>query len=355
MTDTATRRATHCLTRTALATAMVSLTAIAAVGQTPAASLKTASARSWTPPRTAWGDPDLQGTWPGTPMMGVPLQRPAELGERRLLTDAEFAAREEAARRQAQADNEEVAAPRAAAGAGTGGPGHWGERGQPQRQTSLIVDPPDGRMPAMTPEGQKRTAAIPRTLYYDNGPGGPFNGPEDLSVYDRCITRGVVGSTLPVGYNAGNQIVQGPGYVAIRYEMIHETRLIPLDGRPHVGQRIRTYMGDPRGHWEGNTLVVETTNFNGKAGITGNGRATYTSDAIRLVERFTRVDRDTLQYEVTIDDPTMWTRPWTVALPLKQDPQYGMFEYACHEGNYGLRNILSASRAGDKESGATAK
>jgi hypothetical protein len=282
-------------------------------------------------------------------MMGVPLQRPAELGERRLLTDAEFAAREEAARRQAQADNAEVAAPRAPAGAGTGGPGHWGERGQPQRQTSLIVDPPDGRMPPMTPEGQKRTAAIPRTLYYDNGPGGPFNGPEDLSVYDRCITRGVIGSTLPVGYNAGNQIVQGPGYVAIRYEMIHETRLIPLDGRPHVGQRIRTYMGDARGHWEGTTLVVETTNFNGKAGITGNGRATYTSDAIRLVERFTRVDRDTLQYEATIDDPTMWTRPWTVALPLKQDPQYGMFEYACHEGNYGLRNILSASRAGDRD------
>jgi hypothetical protein len=334
---------------------MVSLTAIAAVGQTPAASLKTAPVKNWTPPRTAWGDPDLQGTWPGTPMMGVPLQRPTELGERRLLTDAEFAAREEAARRQAQSDNEEVVAPRAAAGAGTGGPGHWGERGQPQRQTSLIVDPADGRMPAMTPEGQKRTAAIPRTLYYDNGPGGPFNGPEDLSVYDRCITRGVVGSTLPVGYNAGNQIVQGPGYVAIRYEMIHETRLIPLDGRPHVGRRIRTYMGDPRGHWEGNTLVVETTNFNGKAGITGNGRATYTSDAIRLVERFTRVDRDTLEYEVTIEDPTMWTRPWTVALPLKQDPQYGMFEYACHEGNYGLRNILSASRAGDKEPAANAK
>ena len=216
-----------------------------------------------------------------------------------------------------------------------------------------MVDPKDGKIPPLTPEAQKRIAA--RAAARKTSGRGEADSWTDRSLYDRCITRGVVGSTLPVGYNAGNQIVQGPGYVALRYEMIHETRVIPLDRRPHVGERIRTYMGDPRGHWEGNTLVVETTNFNGKAGITGNGRATYTSDAIRLVERFTRVDRDTLQYEVTIDDPTMWTRPWTVALPLKQDPQYGMFEYACHEGNYGLRNILSASRAGDQESAAKAK
>ncbi|MEK7215363.1 MAG: hypothetical protein AAB289_07210, partial [Chloroflexota bacterium] len=319
-------QAKHWLTLTAVGTAIVSLVAVSAAGQTPPAAVKTAAAakpapaKRWTPPRTAWGDPDLQGTWPGTPMMGVPLQRPAELAERRVLTDAEFAAREEQARRQAQADSEVFAALRAPGGVAgnTGGPGHWGERGQPQRQTSLIVDPPDGRMPLMTPEGQKRTAAIPATLYYDNNGGGPFNGPEDLSVYDRCITRGVIGSTLPVGYNAGNQIVQGPGYVAIRYEMIHEARLIPLDGRPHGSPNIRTYMGDPRGHWEGDTLVVETTNFNGKTGVTGNGRATYTSDAIRLLERFTRVDADTIQYEATIDDPKMWTRPWTVAFPLKR-------------------------------------
>ena len=353
--------------------AVLSLAAASVAGQTPTAGVKaTASAanppplaretrasfgevkalappkpaepakRGWTPPRTAWGDPDLQGTWPGTAMMGVPLERPAQLGEKRFLTDEEFAARASGAGRGGGAGRV------GGAGAGTGPPGHWGEQGQPQRQTSLIVDPPNGKMPPMTPEGQKRTAAIPATLYYDNGPGGPFNGPEDLSVYDRCITRGVIGSMVPVGYNAGNQIVQGPGYVALRNEMIHETRVIPLDGRPHVSSVIRQYMGDSRGRWEGNTLVVETSNFNGKTGVGANGRAIYHSDALHLLERFTRTSADTIRYEATIDDPTMWTRPWTITFPLTLDPGYGMFEYACHEGNYGLRNILSASRADEK-------
>jgi hypothetical protein len=323
-----------------------------AVGRTLSGPAKPARA-GWTPPRTPWGDPDLQGIWPGTAMMGVPMERPRQFGERRFLTDEEFVAREAQATRQGQADTEEFAAPRAsAAPAGnTGGPGHWGERGLPQRQTSLVVDPPDGRMPAMTAEGLQRTAAIPASLYYDNNGGGIFNGPQDLSVYDRCITRGVVGSMMPVGYNAGNQIVQAPGYVALRNEMIHETRIIPLDGHGHVSPAIRGYMGDSRGHWEGNTLVVDTTNFNGRTGVGANGRAIYHSDALHLTERFTRVDADTIQYEVTIDDSKMWTRPWTMAFPLKQDAGYGMFEYACHEGNYGLRNILSGARAGDRVKG----
>jgi hypothetical protein len=312
----------------------------------------TVGAAPWTVPRTAWGDPDLQGVWPGTAMMGVPLERPTQFGGKLMLSDEEFAARAAQARRQAEADNEEFVAPAPSpaaviAGAGSGPPGHWGERGRPQRQTSLVVDPPDGRIPPMNDEGRKRTAAIPATRYYDNSGGGVFNGPEDLSVYDRCISRGVIGSMVAVGYNAGNQIVQGPGWVALRNEMIHEARMIPLDGRPHAPATIRGYMGDSRGRWDGATLVVDTTNFNGRTGIGGNGRALYHSDALHVVERFTRADADTIQYEATIDDPKTWTRPFTIAFPLKRDPGYGMFEYACHEGNYGLRNILSAARAGD--------
>jgi len=300
-------------------------------------------ASTWTPPRTPWGDPDLQGVWPGTAMMGVPMERPRQLGNRRFLTDEEFAARQNPALAQP------VAAPRAPAqGPGTGPPGHWGERGEPQRQTSLVVDPPDGRIPAMTPEGERRTAAVPKTWYYDNDGGGPFSAPTDLSAYDRCITRGVIGSMLPVGYNAGNEIVQAPGYVALRNEMIHETRIIPLQGRAHLAPVIRQYMGDSIGRFEGDTLVVETTNLTSKTGAGANGRAIFHSEALRLTERFTRTDADTIQYEMTIDDPVMWTRPWTLSFPLKQDPGYGMFEYACHEGNYGLRNILSGSRADER-------
>jgi hypothetical protein len=309
--------------------------------------------RQYVVPRTPWGDPDLQGLWPGTGMMGVPLERAANLGDKSILTDEELAARATQARREAAQDEEEFVAPRPTTeavltGAGTGPPGHWGERGAPQRQTSLIVVPADGRIPPMTAEGQKRTAAIPASLYYDNSGAGVFNGPEDLSVYDRCITRGLIGSMVAVGYNAGNQIVQGPGWVALRNEMIHEARMIPTDGRRHVSPGIRTYMGDSVGRWDGATLVVDTTNFNGKTGVGANGRAIYHSDALHVVERFTRVDANTIQYEAIIDDPKTWTRSFTIAFPLKRDMSYGMFEYACHEGNYGLRNILSAARAGDR-------
>jgi hypothetical protein len=306
-------------------------------------------------PRTPWGDPDLQGKWPGTAMMGVPLERPASLGDKAQLTDNEFAARAAQSQRQAEQDEEAFVAPRSVptaeallTGAGTGPPGHWGERGTPTRQTSLVVDPPNGRIPPVTPEGERRTAAIPASRFYDNSGAGVFNGPEDLSVYDRCITRGLIGSMVAVGYNAGNEIVQGPGWVAIRNEMIHEARLIPLDGRKHLSPAIRTYMGDSIGRWDGATLVVDTTNFNGTTGVGANGRAIYHSDALHVVERFARVDADTIQYSALIDDPKTWQRPFTIAFPLKRDPGYGMFEYACHEGNYGLRNILSAARASDR-------
>ena len=286
------------------------------------ATLAAQDATRFVVPRTPWGDPDLQGRWPGTAMMGVPMERPLAGGAR--------------------------GGRGPGPGIGIGPPGHWGERGTPQQQASLVVDPPDGRIPPMSDEGTRRTASLPKTWYYDNDGGGPFAAPTDLSAYDRCITRGVVGSMLPVGYNAGNEIVQGPGVVALRNEMIHETRVVPLDGRPHLSPVFRSYMGDTRGRWDGDTLVIDTINLTDKTGVGANGRALFHSSALHLTERLTRTAADRLLYAVTIDDPRTWTRPWTMSFPLTRDESYGMFEYACHEGNYGLRNILSASRAGER-------
>jgi hypothetical protein len=172
----------------------------------------------------------------------------------------------------------------------------------------------------------------------------PFDSFEDLGPYDRCISRGLLASMLPTGYNMGTQIFQFPGFVVIQNEMIHETRVIPLDGRPHIDSKIRSYRGDSRGHWAGSTLVIDSTNFNGKVGLTLNGNSTPTSLNVRIIERLTRVDADTIRYEATVDDPDTWTRPWTVSLPLTRQPDYRIFEYACHEGNYGMRNILSGAR-----------
>jgi len=166
------------------------------------------------------------------------------------------------------------------------------------------------------------------------------------------MTRGVMASMLPTAYNMGTEIMQTPGAVVIRNEMIHETRIIPTDGRPRISSNIRSYMGDSRGRWEGDTLVIETTNFNGKVGITRNGNTLLTSPDLKLTERLTRVDADTLIYEVTVDDARTWTRPWKVSLPLTHHPEYQFFEYACHEGNYAVRNILSAERAAEKKTGS---
>jgi hypothetical protein len=306
---------------------------------------RSAAGAGWVTPRTAWGDPDLQGIWPSSEMIGVPLQRDSKLGTRGYLTDEEFAQREKQASRQAEADGEEFVAPRTGGGDGTGPPNHWGERGRPQRQASLIVDPPDGRMPPMTPDGERRAADRARR---SSTGAGPFNSPEDLDYYDRCISRGVLGSIAPVVYNNGTEIVQSPGYVAIRYEMIHETRIIPLDGRAPVSPAVRQHAGLARGRWEGDTLVVETTNFNGTIGVTGNGRLMPTSDALKMVERFTRIDANTIQYEATVDDPKTWTGPWRVSFPLRRDDDYGFYEYACHEGNNAMRNILSGARAAER-------
>jgi hypothetical protein len=302
---------------------------------------------SYTAPKTAWGDPDLQGMWPGE--LRAPLQRPANLRDRTTLTEQEFAEREAQSKRQAAVDNEEFAPGDRRVTIGP--PSYWTERGKPSRQTSLIVDPPDGRFPPMTPEGKQIVTATPAEWR------GVADTPTDLSLYYRCITRGLIGTMLPTAYDNGNQILQAPGYVVIRQEMIHETRVIPLDGRPHAGPGIRMYMGDSRGHWEGNTLVVETTNFTDKTSIGGNGVAYNgeggrNSEALRIVERFTRTGPDTLKYEATIDDPKTWTRPWTINIPFQRNSHYGFYEYACHEGNYAMRDILMGMRAEEAAKGS---
>jgi hypothetical protein len=284
--------------------------------------------QSWTPPRTPWGDPDLQGFWPSSEMLGVPFERPANLGERATLTDEEFA-KLPARRRLTNANDAFFGESR----------DHWREFGKPQRQTSLVVDPPDGRLPPLTKDGVKRAEALP------NEARGSLDGPENASAQARCLSRGALGSMIPIGNSSGNHIIQAPGLVVIRNEMIQETRLVHLDGRPHVGARVRSYMGDSRGRWEGHTLVVDTINFNDHSG----GNRPFSRDA-RLSERFTRVDRHTIRYEATVDDPRTWIKPWTIALPLKQDPSYYLFEFACHEGNYlSMISMLGGARLAEQK------
>jgi hypothetical protein len=325
--------------------------ALVAVRVTLPVASEAQQASSYTVPRTPWGDPDLQGKWPGTEMVGVPMQRDEKLGLRNVLTDEEFAERERRAVLQEEADNADfvVVAAASTPGGDVGGPvappPHGLERGEPQRQASLIVDPPNGRMPAYTQAAQDRQAEL-RAFRQTRGPADSYT---DRSNYDRCITRGLAGSILPVIYNNGTQIVQSPGYVAIVNEMIHETRIVPLDGRPHVGSSIKMWLGDSRGHWEGDTLVVETQNFTDRTGVGVNGGGQRHSEALKITERFTRIADDVIDYRMTVDDPETWTAPWTMQFPLKRDDSYGMFEYACHAGNLAMFNILSGARADDRK------
>jgi hypothetical protein len=301
---------------------------------------------SWTPPRTPDGRPDLQGVWTNETI--TPFERPRELGTRAFLTAEEAS---EAEQRAAQRRADDERGPR---------PGDVGSYNQiwfdagtevlSTRQTSLVVDPPEGRVPVRTEAEAKRD--------YDLAHIGESY--EHMSVWDRCISRGVPGSMFPAGYNNAYQILQVPGYVVILYEMIHDARIIPLDGRPHVASGIRLWMGDSRGHWEGDTLVVETTNFHDRGWIAsssaaGRMKGIGTSEALQVVERFTRVDSDTIEYEVTIEDPKVYTRPWTVAMPLTRDPNYQIFEYACHEGNRAVANVLAGARAQEQAAGSRSK
>jgi hypothetical protein len=235
--------------------------------------------KTWTQPKTTWGDPDIQGVWPGTAMVGTPLERDKNLGTRAFLTEDEFAKRAERAKTQAAIDSEETVTNLTRCDPARGGLGntpttckngvsigpplYWDDRGKPSKQASLIMDPPDGRIPAFTPEAQKMAAdrgIARRSRACAVTAGGCHDSWEDESLWDRCVTRGTVGSIVPNTCNQGNQILQSPGLVVLRNEMIHETRIIPVDGRPHLPSGMRTWMGDSRGHWEGNTLVVETTN-----------------------------------------------------------------------------------------------
>jgi hypothetical protein len=312
-----------------------------------------AAPKNYTPPRTPWGDPDLQGKWPGIDLVGVPMQRQAAMGTRNVLTEEEFKQAQarfaqQAARDEAEFDLEAATkTPGGDVGGPVSPPPHWLERGKPQYIASLIVDPPDGRMPPITPEAQARNQAAQAERKAARR--GPADSYTDRSLYDRCITRGIAGSFLPVIYNNGNEIIQGPGFVALRNEMIHETRIVPLDGRPRLNEAVKQWMGDSRGWWEGNTLVVETTNFNERtSGIGVNGGGGRHSTDLKVTERITRMSPDLLVWRMTFDDPKTWTRPFTIELPLKRDDGYGMFEYACHEGNYAMFNILSGARADER-------
>lgn len=326
------------------AVALVSCLTVAlgavATGQRPTAYGPSVSVKSPPLPRTPWGDPDLQGVWSSTRISDVPFERPATLGTRTALNDEEFAKLLETIRRNEEADRLKTDTNKDGR---PSGPDNWRERGGPTRQTSLIVDPANGRLPPLTADGERRA------LRWREGADYPA-GPEDMNPYDRCITRGVLGSALPNIYNSASRILQTPELVVIYHEMIHETRVIPLNGRPHLTDNIRLYMGDARGRWEGSSLVIETRNFNGSTGSYGrNGNGNPTSSALKLVERYTRTSVNTIAYEVTVDDPQTYTAPWRVAFPLTLDPTYMIYEYDCHESNYAMTNLLRGARALDRE------
>src|SRR4051812_45904008 len=289
--------------------------------------------------RTAWGDPDISGTYNNSNESGIPMQRPAELAGKRLedVTPAELAKLLE--RRHQQTERTAATIGGTVDNDTGAGPSHWYENYNAKNSRAwMISDPPDGQMPAQTPAAIARAAAARAARRGGDGYyTGPFDGPEDLTLYVRCITRGIPGSMMPAIYGNSYQIVQGPGWVAIRYEMVHETRLIPLDGRPHLSDRVHQYMGDARGHWEGDTLVVETTNVLEKSAYGG------ASAHLKTTERFRPVKPGVLDWSITFDDPHTWVRPWTFGMQLTRSDGEPIFEYACHEGNYGLRDILASA------------
>jgi hypothetical protein len=293
------------------------------------------AAGAYAAPRTEWGDPDLQGMWPVDKLNGTPVQRPESFGERRYLSDAEYAERAERLRGLNARYDQEIASHKM-------GIGHWAEMGQPNRLTSLIMEPASGRVPALTPEGERKSATM--TSSWSNI---PFDRVSDFNPLDRCISRGLPASMFPFMYNSGMEIVQAPGYVVIRLELIHETRVVPLDGRPPLPAEIEQWLGASRGHFEGDTLVIETGNFNGESPmlIVGpGGKPIPTSPELRVVERLTRVAPDTINYEIAVSDPVVLTQPWKAAFPIERDEHYKIFEYACHEDNSAVRNFITASR-----------
>jgi hypothetical protein len=301
-----------------------------------------ARAKAWTPPHTPWGEPDLQGVYSNRTI--TPFERPDEFAGKATLTDAETA---EFERRQNGRDSDQRGAKGTEADVSGAYNQFWWDRGTKvtTNRSSLLVDPADGRVPPLTPEAQRRALDEWQQPVFRSAGAAGSRGTDsyrDRSLFERCITRGMPGAMSPTAYNNNYRIVQSPGYVVVAIEMLGGARVIPTDGRAHVNSGLRQLMGDSRGHWENNTLVVETTNFTNKALYRG------AAENLRLIEHFTRVDADTIDYRFTVEDPTTFTRPWTVAVPyLRTDEQ--MFEYACHEGNYGMEGILSGARVEEGE------
>ena len=316
-----------------------------------AGQIENSNAGDWIAPRTPDGQPDIQGVWTNSTM--TPLERPADMGDKPFYSEAEASELDAAAReRRARASEPGgTRLQRLPPGSRFGGynAAIWSAARSiaPTRRTSMVVDPPDGRVPLRPAAEERRDYLVAnRSDTYDN-----------MSVYTRCITRGIPGALIPNFYNAGNLILQTPDFVVILTEMIGEARFIPLDGRPRINPSIGLWMGDSRGRWEGETLVVETTNFTEKGWVTPNQNAgrmhgvPVTRD-LRVVERFTRVSEDILDWRVTVEDPQIYTAPWTLELPLTRDPTYDLYEYACHEGNYSVPNILRGARVKERETAA---
>lgn len=294
--------------------------------------------------RTAWGDPDLQGTYTNKYELNTPFERPKEFEGRRIEDVAVSELAEIVKQRQAAAvyrpDGPQAFMPFRDVFEIGRGSRPW-----------LVIDPPEGRIPALRPEAADRATPADASIFAVNErwpvtgseAGGPFNDVEDFSLYDRCITRGLPGSMVPHVQGNSYQIVQAPGIVAIRYELIHETRIIPIEPSPHVGAKIRLDMGDARGHWERDTLVVETRNFKERSTYRNASAAT-----LRLVERFTRTAPDRIEWAVTVDDPSTWTRAWTFMVPLTANSSERVFEVACHEGNYAVGHMLEVAREAER-------
>ena len=335
----------------AVVLAVVSLPAVAgqaptAAGQTKAAAKKVPAGKTWTAPRTPWGDPDLQGVW--NDATSTPLQRPGGVGDKQVLRDEEAAEFQDDIAKNLTRDRRD-GGPEADVGRAYNE--HWMDARRlkitADHRTSLIVDPPDGRIPPLvplTPERLKARAARVEAVARFNA--GLPNDPEEMSLPVRCIIRTDSPPYLPTIYNNDFQIFQSPGYVVIAPEMIHSARIIPLDGRPHLGPTLRQWLGDTRGRWDGKTLVIETTNFRSDDGVIFQDAnpATY-----HITERFTRVDADTIEYEFTVGDETTWAKPWTARIPwTKIDPAEQMYEYACHEDNYDIVHLLAGARTREK-------
>ncbi len=321
--------------RTGVAFVVACMTCGVVAAQTPAAQpAKKPVVKVYVPTKTVWGDPQIAGVYTNNDESLIPFERPAQFEGRRLedFTEAELdKLRDDRSEQRIEADRNR---------AEFRSPIHWFENMFPNNSRAwLVTDPPDGHVPPLTDEARRRNAARAAA----QAGKGPADSAGDRSLYDRCITRGLPGSMMPAIYGNAYEILQGPGYVAIQYEMVHETRVIPLDGKPHPSSKIKMYMGDARGHWEGNTLVVETTNFTDKTPYRGS------SEFVKMTERFKPVAPDTVEWSITFDDPHTWTRPWTFAMNLsKKDDSQRPFEYACNEGNYGMVGILNAARSEEK-------